>query len=66
MTYSVLSISAKNVFNFFIGNFILLLCFTYKKAMRYVSLEFPALKLKQGYTVIAHKGVMFFLIKDVG
>ena len=34
--------------------------------MRYVSLEFPALKLKQGYTMIAHKGVMFFLIKDAG
>ena len=43
---NVLSISAKNVFNFFIRDFMLLLCFTYQKAMCYVSLEFPALKLK--------------------
>ena len=63
---NVLSISAKNVFNFFIGNFMLFLCFTYQKAMCYVSLEFPALKLKQGSTMIAHKGAMFFLLKDAG
>ena len=35
-----LSISAKNVFNFFFGNF--MLC-----VMCYVSLEFPALKVRQ-------------------
>ena len=37
------------------------LCFTYQKAMCYVSLEFPALKPKQDSTMIAHKGAMFFL-----
>ena len=63
---NVLSISAKNVFNFFIGNFMLLLCFTYQKAMRYVSLEFSALKLKQDSTMIARKDAMFCLLKDVG
>ena len=63
---NVLSISAKNVFNFFIGNFMSFLCFTYQKAMCYVSLEFPALKLKQDSTMIAHKGAMFFLLKDAG
>ena len=62
----VLSISAKNAFNFFIGNFMLLLCFTYQKAMCYVSSEFPALKLKQYSTMIAHKGAIFFLLKDAG
>ena len=61
---NILSISAKNVLNFFIGNFILFLCFTYQKATCYVSLEFPELKLKQDSTMIAHKGVMFFLLKD--
>ena len=41
-----LSISAKNVFNFFFGNFMIcVMC--YVKAMCYVSLEFPALKLGQ-------------------
>ena len=34
--------------------------------MCYVSLEFPALKLKQDSTMIAHKGAMFFLLKDAG
>ena len=63
---NVLSISTKNVFNFFIGNFILFLCFTYQKAMCYVSLEFPALKLKQDSTMIAHKGAMFCILKDAG
>ena len=63
---NVLSISAKNVFNFFIGNFMSFLCFTYQKAMCYVSLEFPALKLKQDPTMIAHKGAMFCILKDVG
>ena len=63
---NVLSISAKNVFNFFIGNFMLFLCFTYQKAMCYVSLEFPALKLKQDSTMIAHKGAMFCILKDAG
>ena len=63
---NVLSICAKNVFNFFIGNFILFLCFTYQKAMCYVSLEFPALKLKQDSTMIAHKGAMFCILKDAG
>ena len=57
------SISAKNAFNFFMGNFILLLCFTFQKAMCCVSLEFPALK---GFNLIAHKGAMFFLLKDAG
>ena len=58
-----LSISAKNVFNFFIGNFILFLCFTYQKTMCYVSLEYPALKLKQDTsTMIAHKGAIFFIL----
>ena len=61
---NVFSISAENVFNFFTRNFILLLCFTYQKAMCYVSLEFLALKLKQDSTIIAHKGEMFFLLKD--
>ena len=61
---NVFSISAKNLFNFFTGNFILFLCFRYEKAMCNVSLEFPALKLKQGSTMIAHKGAMFFLLKD--
>ena len=60
---NVFSISAKNLFNFFTRNFILFLCFTYQKAMCYVSLEFPALKLKQGSTMIAHKGTMFFLLE---
>ena len=63
---NVLSIFAKNVFNFFIKNFILFLCFAYHKAICYVSLEFPALKLKQNSTMIAHKGAMFFLLKDAG
>ena len=63
---NVLLISAKNVFNFFIGNFMLFLCFTYQKAMCYVSLEFPALKLKQDSTMIAHKGAMFCILKDAG
>ena len=52
---NVLSISAKNVFNFFTENFMLFLFFTYQKAMRYVSLEFPALK-----------GAMFCILKDAG
>ena len=39
---NVLSTSAKDVFHFFIGNFMLFSCFTYPKAMCYVSLEFPA------------------------
>ena len=34
--------------------------------MCYVSLEFPALKLKQGSTMVARKGAMFFLLKDAG
>ena len=34
--------------------------------MCYVSLEFPALKLKQGSTMIAHKGAMIFLLIDAG
>ena len=34
--------------------------------MCYVSLEFLALKLKQGSTMIAHKSAMFFLLKDAG
>ena len=63
---NVFSISAKNLFNFFTGNFILFLCFTYEKAICYISLEFPALKLKQGSTMIAHKGAMVFLLKDAG
>ena len=44
----------------------LFLCFTYQKAMCYVSLEFPALKLKQDSTMIAHKGAMFCILKDAG
>ena len=32
--------------------------------MCYVSLEFPALKVRQGSTLIAHKGAIFFLFKD--
>ena len=63
---SVLSRSFKNVFNFFIGNFMLFLCFTYQKAMCYVSLELPALKLKQDSTMIAHKGALFCILKDAG
>ena len=63
---NVLSTSAKNVFNFFIGNFMLFLRFTYQKVMCYVSLEFPALKLKQDSTMIAHKGAMFCILKDAG
>ena len=43
---NVFPVSAKNVFNLFISNFILFLCFTYQKAMYYVSLEFPSLKPK--------------------
>ena len=61
---NVLSISTKNVFSFFIGNFILFLCFTYRKAMCYVSLEFPALNLKQDSTMVAHKGAMFSILKE--
>ena len=34
--------------------------------MCYVSLEFPALKLKQDSTINAHKGAVFFLLKDAG
>ena len=34
--------------------------------MCYGSLEFPALKLTQDLTLIAHKGAMFFLLKDAG
>ena len=41
-------------------------CFKYQKPMCYVSLEFTALNLKQGSTMIAHKGAMFFLLKDAG
>ena len=63
---NVLSVSAKTVFNFFIRNFMLFVSFTYQKAMCYVSLESLALKLKQDSTVIAHKGAMFFLLKDAG
>ena len=63
---NVLLISAKNVFNFFIGNFTLFLCFTYQKAMCHVSLEFPALKLKQDSTMVAHKGAMFCILEDAG
>ena len=55
---NVFSISAKNVFNFFIGNFSLLLCFTCQKGMCYVSLEFPALKIRQDSTLIAQKVAM--------
>ena len=44
----------------------LFLSFTYQKAMRYVLLEFPALKLKQDATMMAHEGAMFFLLKDAG
>ena len=65
---NVLSISAKNVFNFLIGIFFFFFfsCFTYQKAMCYVSIEFPALKLKQDSTMNAQKSAMFFLLKDVG
>ena len=63
---NVLSISARNVFNFFIGNFMLLLCSTYQNAMCYVPLELPALKLKQDSTMIVHKGAMFCILKDAG
>ena len=63
---NILSMSAKNVFNFFIGIFMLFLCFTDQRAMCYVSLEFPVLKLKQDSTMIAHKGAIFFLLKDAG
>ena len=63
---NVLSISARNLFNFFIENFMLFLCFTYQKAMRYVSLEFPALKLKQDSTMAAHEEAMFCILKDAG
>ena len=31
--------------------------------MCYVSLEFPALKVRQGSTLIAHKGAIFFSLK---
>ena len=34
--------------------------------MSYVSLEFPALKLMQGSTMIAHKGATLFLLKNAG
>ena len=64
--HNIFSISTKNVFNILIGNFILLLCFTYQKAMCYVSVEFPALKLKQDSTIFAHKGAMFCILKDAG
>ena len=57
---NVFSISAKNVFNFFIGMFVLFLCFAYQKAMCYVSLKFQASKLKQDFTMIVQKGAMFF------
>ena len=60
------SISAKNVFSFFMGNFTLCSCLIYQKAMCYVSSEFLALKLRQGSSLIAHKGTMFFLLKDTG
>ena len=56
------SISAMNVFNFFTSNFILVLCFAYQKPMCYVSLEFPVLKVM--LEMIAHKVVMFCLLKD--
>ena len=62
---NVFSIYAKNAFNFVIGNFIFLLCFPFKK-LCYVSIELPALKLRQGSILIAHKGEMFFLLKDAG
>ena len=32
--------------------------------MSYVSVEFPALKLKQDFTMIAHKGAVFCILKD--
>ena len=57
---NVSSISAKIVFNFFMCNFILFLHCTYQKSICYVLLEFPALKLRQGYTFIAQKGAIFF------
>ena len=57
---NVFSISAKNVFNFFIGMFVLFLCFAYQKAMCYVSLKFQASKLKQDFTMIVQKCAMFF------
>ena len=41
-------------------------CFIYQKAMCYVSLELPALKLKQDSTMIAHKSAMFCIFKDAG
>ena len=63
---NVLSISAKNVVNFFIGNFMLFLWFTYQKAMCHVSLGFPASILKQYSTMIAHKSAMFCILKDAG
>ena len=34
--------------------------------MCYVSLEFPALRLRKGSAIIAQKGAMFFHLKDVG
>ena len=63
---NIFSTSAKNVFNFFISNFILFLYFKFQKAMCYVSLEFSALRLRQGSTLVAHKGAIFFLLKDAG
>ena len=63
--FNVFSLSSKNVFNFFIGNFILFLFYILKNYV-YVSLEFPVSKLKQDSTMIAHKGAMFFLFKDAG
>ena len=60
---SFFSISSMNVFNFFISNFIWLLCFTCQKALCYISLELPALNLKQDSTMIAHIGAMFFFPK---
>ena len=40
--------------------------FSVQKTMCYVSIELPALKLRQGSILIAHKGEMFFLLKDAG
>ena len=43
------------------------LTFSYEiLAMCYVSLEFPALKLKQDSTIFAHKGAMFCILEDAG
>lgn len=57
---SFYSMSSKNVFNFFIGNFI---CVRYQKVLCYLSLEFPALKWRLSSNLTGHNGIMFLYLK---